>query len=203
MVEEKEMSVSVDEDRDQKEYYLGDSCTKEEFHEVYGKLMATTWRVTPHGKKEPVEVNLLERGWSFGYHKQIGALGTCYRNRKLIKISSKLLLANIGVRAKDFEDTIRHEIGHAINSELGEPMGHGIHWKHYGPQLNFTVSKGCKDIDTPKEKWTLTCKNCGKYYKRFRLTKATKNGAACAVCCKKHNNGRYTEKFKLEITKNY
>lgn len=203
MVEVNEMDIEVDEDRDQLEYYLGDSCTKEEFHEVFGKLMATTWKVIPYGKTESVEINLLERGWSFGYHKQLGALGTCHRREKTIKISSKLLMANIETTAHNFEDTIRHEIGHAINAELGEPRGHGPQWKHYGPQLGYTVMRSSKDVKTPKEKWTLTCNNCGHSYKRFRLTKSVRNGAACAICCKKHNGGKWTDKFKLTITKNY
>lgn len=197
------MTIEVDTERDQREYYLGDSCTKEEFHEVYGKLMATTWEVVPYGRKDPVKVNLLERGWSFGYHQQLGALGTCYRRSKMIKISERLLLPNLSTSASDFEDTIRHEIAHAINAELGEPRGHGEQWSHYAHQLNFMPSSGCKVINTPKEKWTLACENCGKSYKRFRLSERIKDGAACTACCKKHNNGRYTEKFKLKITKNY
>lgn len=68
--------------------------------------------------------------WSFQYNKRIKkTLGRCFHYRKLIEISYDYAQS---ADQKEVEDTILHEIAHAL---AGPEAGHGPIWKRWAREL--------------------------------------------------------------------
>lgn len=136
--------------------------------------------------------SLLEHGlndWVCGLNNNKRRLGVCKFRKKRIELSRYFITAND-------EDTVRdvilHEIAHAL---VGQGHGHDSVWKAKAAsigcetkcQKEVTINAPCK--------YKLVCPNCGREVPVYRERKRI---PACGICCKKHNNGRYTDKYKLE-----
>ena len=176
-----------------------DSITMDGFHKLYSKLMHKTWTV------DNQEFNLIELGWKMMYNSRKRALGVCKHNsftgKKEIHISKVLLAKNINDNAREFEDTVRHEIAHAIDFQTRQRSSHCEIWKNIAVQVGARP-EGCKKVNSADYKWTGTCPNCGKDSHRHVLRGNAKY-SACAKCCNANNQGMYTSKYQLEWTKNF
>jgi predicted SprT family Zn-dependent metalloprotease len=163
-------------------------------------------------KKLMHEFNLFPRCWRFEFDNSKSRFGCCHTRKKLITLSRHIVQLNSQI---DVEDTIRHEIAHALVTEdkltfhaknpFSSDFGrrsisrrdiHGADWK---AKCLITGAKPerCYDgavVVAPKGNWTATCPNCGKvvHYHR-RSTKSSPT--ACYECCKNFNHGRWSEKF--------
>jgi predicted SprT family Zn-dependent metalloprotease len=196
---------------DQKEFKFkeGDSTTLNEFNELFKKLFARTWVVNGQ------EFHLPSLGWDMGYNSRKQSLGIIsYRGKrnyttrevtlhdKMVYISKVLLSQNLD-KAADFEDTIRHEIAHAIDVEIRGKSYHDNHWKMICRELGADDTRLHEGfLNKPKGKYTLTCPNpdCDVVNERYRKVKRV---PACGKCCKKYSGGNFDPKYRFEVTQNY
>lgn len=164
-----------------------------EFTNLFKNLMNVDWVV---GSKI---YNLIELGWSMGWNNRKTALGVCKLRSKKIEISRYLLELNLD-NPSEFEDTIRHEIAHAIEVEMRGTSSHGRIWKRI---CGYTLANPTRTCENPLDvgdthTYELVCPNCAKTDKYFRKPKANK---ACYECCTKHSNGRFSEDYRLVLKK--
>jgi predicted SprT family Zn-dependent metalloprotease len=82
-----------------------------------------------------INYNLNNLGWTFaGFDKSIKRLGICYSNKKQIGLSKKMCELRI---EKEIDQTIRHEIGHAIDTEIRGYSSHDFKWKNIAQQCGY------------------------------------------------------------------
>ena len=139
--------------------------------------------------------------WKFEFNNAKKAFGSCQygSNTHTIKLSRPLTRLN---SVEQVTDTILHEIAHALDVEQRGFSNHDKNW------VRIATSIGCngqqyyydKEVNTPLAKYTLKCNNCGHESDRHRKVKRT---YACGSCCNKHNNGRYSDEYALELIQNY
>jgi hypothetical protein len=55
------------------------------------------------------------------------------------------------------------------------------------------------EVNLPKSKYSLICNSCGYSTPRHRKISST---YACTDCCNKHNNGRFTREYALQLVVN-
>jgi predicted SprT family Zn-dependent metalloprotease len=109
---------------------------------------------------------LLVRDWTFkvDYQTKNRRLGQCRYGSKEIGLSAWYIET-----AEDsvVEDTIRHEIAHALaNIEFG-CMGHGPEWKAMCKRTGACPSRMKLSQSIPaRERYKATCNKCGKVFKR-------------------------------------
>lgn len=99
-------------------------------------------------------------------HKTTRILGRCWYNRKHIELSARY------VRRSDeavIEDTIRHEIAHAL---AGHSAGHGPLWKQWCLKVGAKPQR-CKHESEIKsvKRYVAECPNCGITHQRDRVAR--------------------------------
>jgi predicted SprT family Zn-dependent metalloprotease len=134
-------------------------------------------------------------GWSFGFDRALCRLGKCYRNKRRITLSWNYVCLN---PAADIQDTVLHEIAHALVPYTVERKPHGPIWR------KTALAIGCNGEVTgnaimpqprmPKHIYTYACINCGREGRRRRRFQGV-----CGSCCKKYNQGKYDARFKLRL----
>ena len=129
--------------------------------------------------------NLIQKygliGWSFEInYRAKNRLGCCKYGPKVIELSAWCL--NGGVTEGKAEDTILHEVAHAI---AGHTAKHGPVWKaacrRIGADPTRLAAKSTI-VNAPKEKYKILCCGCkstiGKRHRRSNLSRYRSN------CCK-------------------
>lgn len=165
----------------------------EEFNLLFDTLMIRTWEVDGY------TYNLANLDWNWGYNTNVTRLGVCRGKQKSIEISKALLMENLSTGAKEFEDTIRHEIAHAIDVEINGHSSHGRKWKLICLQVGAKPIRCSKQINSPEGKYTVKCDNCNHTSQAYRKRRGK---AACSKCCNQYNRGRYSEKYILRFIPN-
>jgi predicted SprT family Zn-dependent metalloprotease len=177
-----------------------DSVTIDEFHKLYSKLMHTTWTV------DKQEFNLIKLGWKMLYNNRKRALGLCrfngFTGKKEIYISKALLSKNKSEHAREFEDTIRHEIAHAIDFQIRQRSSHCEIWKSIAVQVGAKPDGDMDIIKSVDSKWTGLCNTCSKRVARHILRDNARN-SACSKCCSEYNDGEWDSKYLLTWVKNF
>jgi len=165
----------------------GYTTTMQEFKDLFKQLMATTW---VHNNKE---YNLTNLGWSMGFNDNKSSLGKCFTSRKRIEISKGLLIKNFD-KASKFEDTIRHEIAHAIDTEIRGRSSHDYIWKLICLSVGAEPTRVNKiRLVKPQGKYTATCNGCGAISQAYRKPKITRS---CGSCSKGSFNVKYVMYYK-------
>lgn len=177
--------------RDSLSFKNKNSITVVEFTKLFKDLMNVDWVV---GTKT---YNLIELGWTLGWNNRKTSLGVCKLRSKKIEISKFLLKLNLD-KPSEWEDTIRHEIAHAIEVEMRGVSSHGRIWKRI---CGYTLANPTRTCDNPLDvgnghKFELVCPNCEASTKYFRKPKVNK---ACGECCNTHNFGRFSEDYRLVL----
>lgn len=103
-------------------------------------------------------------GYKLVFNKSRAAAGLCYFHKKTIEISI-FFLKSSKIKDTDVEDTVLHEISHAI---AGWDAAHGPEWK------DVALSLGCSGnvcsehfLEKHDYRYTLRCgKGCRKYVNR-------------------------------------
>lgn len=170
-----------------------DSITKIEFNNLFDLLMLRTWEVDGY------HYNLANLNWSWGYNTNKSRLGVCRSRQKSIEISTFLLHPNLATGAKEFEDTIRHEIAHAIDVEVNGSSSHGRQWQRIAIQVGAKPTRCSKRIETGKGKYTVKCTTCNHEEQAHRKRRGA---SACGKCCRKYAGGRYDKRFILQFIEN-
>lgn len=107
-------------------------------------------------------------------------------SRHFIKIATKL----------EVMDTILHEIAHVY---AGSKAGHSWRWKQHARKLGATPKATTIPQRPIKGKYKFICTYCGSASYMHRLPKKTANAdRACAKCCHKYNNGKFSEKYLVK-----
>lgn len=140
--------------------------------------------------------NLQQLGWTFKFNNAKKALGTCKRLSKTIELSKYIIADNIDIDI--WEDTLKHEIAHAIDIEQRDYSNHGPEWIHIAKQVGCDTSpvyKG-KKLKSGDSKYIFKCDTCGDITPAYKKRKKI---SACRLCCNTYNNGKFTEKYALEL----
>lgn len=157
------------------------------------------------------EWDLTEKGWTFRWdNRSKKTLGRCWLfdrqgNPKVIELSSKVWLEvpEEELPEGQLEDTMLHEIAHALDFEERGKSDHGAIWKGWASHVGADPSRTC---EMPEKickllfGWMRKCKGCGEEF--YYAGKPRKKSRACRSCCDKHNGGKYSEKYLLEIKRN-
>ena len=152
------------------------------------------------------KISAKQIGYRFEFNNRKQAFGTCHYTQKKISLSLPLCSENLDKIHTNIQNTILHEIAHAFcfyiyGSNLGK--GHGSYWVSIAKQIGCNGNR-CFDsskVNMPKSKYTLICDTCGNQTPKHKLTSRI-NNFACGKCCNQHNNGKFTEKYKLRLVEN-
>lgn len=144
--------------------------------------------------------NLKELGWIFKFNKRKKSLGMCNAKLKYISLSEHFVKIN-NTNKEIWNDTIKHEVAHAIDFEIRNYSDHSDTWKNIAKQVGCEPENYSDNtLILPDGKYTLKCKTCGLEQTAHRRKK---NKVACAKCCIKHNNGKFSSKYILDIIVNF
>lgn len=114
--------------------------------------------------REVLGESLRQRGWTFGFDRARKCLGVCRPATKRITLSAHLSRT---LPEADVEDTVRHEIAHALDHELHpDRRGRRAHdrtWKALARRCGATPER-CFDGDLPADPaapYATACPSCG------------------------------------------
>lgn len=135
--------------------------------------------------------------WKFELDGGKRRFGMCDHNFRTIRLSRHMAKLNDEDNVKD---TLLHEIAHAL---VGSKAGHGPIWKakciEIGcrPKRCYSTSDGVKEV---QGKFVYRCPgaNC---HREIRHHRQLRRMYACNRCCKKYNNGKFTEQYRLYLTR--
>jgi predicted SprT family Zn-dependent metalloprotease len=164
-------------------------------------LMTEEFTVTFNGRT--VTTSAKKLGYTIELDKRaVRRLGQHRPGRREIGLSVKYLQLNVGVNNADIEDTIRHEIAHAIAYHHFHSKGHDTAWKKVAEQVGAQPNRlrDASTINITPPKYTLSCGTCGATMYRQRIPRS---GAACSNCCSTYNGGRYSSKYELRVKRNH
>ena len=123
--------------------------------------------------------------------------GTAYASKSLITLNPRL---------RDFGDaeidrTLRHELAHLLaHHRAGRRRisPHGREWQQACRDLGLTDEKRCHDLPLPRRQISARhfyrCPHCAVELQRVRPLRGK---SACLACCRRHNGGRYADKFRF------
>ncbi len=142
---------------------------------------------------EELAISLMQKhglkDWKFVFDHAKRRFGACNYTKKTISLSKYLCKIN---SVEEVQDTILHEIAHA----LAPKAGHGPAWKAICKKIGAKPDRtyDAKDVKGIKANYIIYCPNCGYQHERFRRSRKK---YYCASCCKKYNKGRVDERFLL------
>ena len=177
-----------------KEYWYKkeDSTDKESIETLANLLLDTDWLFGCD------YINLADLGWTFVWDNRKTKAGGCMGRKKQICLSLFLFEQNTD-KALGWEDTIRHEIAHAIDHTNRGYNNHDRYWKAVALSVLAAPSSMWKGVLNSKHKYKQMCPNCERVSYRHRLSSRR---PACSSCCQKHNRGRWSEKYVLKTYRN-
>lgn len=136
------------------------------------------------------EHGLDEGGWAFRWDRAKRRLGRCSFSERVISLSKPLAAMN---DEGEVRDTILHEIAHAL---AGPGAGHGAEWKRVARAVGARPEARSATAQAVQHQWQGTCQHCGSKVHRHRLS-AKAHRWACAKCCKRLNNNRWSADYLL------
>lgn len=187
-----------------KEMYFTENraTTLRELKNLANDLLDTTWTIGIYRYQDAKVINLRQLGWRFEFNTRRRAAGLCNYSTKQIFLSEWLVKQNLD-QAIEWENTLRHELAHAIDGAMGGRNGHNKVWKAIARDVLCTAER-CYSTNVIQTKvttkYTLICDSCGKEKASHKVKKSK---TACGDCCRAHNGGRYTDKFVLRQVQNY
>ena len=113
-------------------------------------------------------------GWTFGFDLAPSRAGVCRYNERSINLSVSYCLA---AGRADIEDTILHEIAHAI---VGPRHNHDRVWKAKAREIGC-VGERCHRVQHTVPKWVGECA-CGQRWFRQVLQRRMMSNRVCAKC---------------------
>jgi SprT protein len=123
--------------------------------------------------------------------------GMAYPTKRLIKLNPRLHAFGPG----EIEQTLKHELAHLLaHHRAGRRRisPHGPEWRKACTDLGLVNERRCHDLPLPRRQMTrrhlYQCPGCGLAVHRVRPMRRL---SACLPCCRKHNGGRYDERFRF------
>lgn len=126
------------------------------------------------GLGEPLQ----DRGWTFGFDRARVRLGRCTFRGKTIALGTAHASAGW---TTEVEDTVRHEIAHALDFETRRRSGHDAVWKRWAVRCGATP-RACSraprpdDVDAP---YAGVCPECGHRQPFYRAVVRTYRCPSC------------------------
>lgn len=139
------------------------------------------------------EWGLTEKGWSYVWGNRKSAFGTCRFRPRTIELSLYLLPT---ISDEEAEDTIRHEIAHALDFEQRGTSDHSWRWKAWAVKVGANPER-CGHSDDEegrlavayKSKYRFECPNG--HVRASHRKQAPHRKKSCGKCCP----GRYNPDF--------
>lgn len=130
---------------------------------------------------------------------------------RVIKLSMPLLLESYrtdGLFTPEFEvcglkcetpeaalrEILKHEMIHLWLHELGKPCGHTAEFRAKAKEVGQPRTRHGIALPRASAGWVYVCSHCGQQILRQRRMARL---AACGICCKKHNRGKFHERFLM------
>jgi SprT protein len=116
-------------------------------------------------------------------------------------------LIQLNPRLRDFGDdevdrTLRHELAHLLaHHRAGRRRiaPHGAEWQRACADLGLRDERRCHDLPLPRKQVARPHRyRCPACTVEFARTRPFRRPSACLACCRRHNRGRYDERFRLE-----
>lgn len=127
--------------------------------------------------------------------------GRATYRQKLISLNPRLREHD----AAEINRTLRHELAHLLaqyRAGRRRVLPHGPEWRMACRDLGIGGEKRCHNLPFPIKRrarhFIYKCPNCSLDYPRARLIRRV---VACLACCRRHNRGRFTPKFRLQLLK--
>jgi predicted SprT family Zn-dependent metalloprotease len=155
-----------------------------------------SWDFTPVSSDHPVAKELeREKGiaelarqymdhyglddWTFAFSNDIHTVGWCSYKHKTIKYSKKYTHHDW----KEIEDTLLHEIAHAL---VGPKVkAHGVEWRRKAREVGARPETCAESHVTPKDvpayKYVIKCPTCDRKWYRHRMRRRN-FGSRCPSC---------------------
>ena len=123
--------------------------------------------------------------------------GTAYSGKSLINLNPRLRAFGDA----EIDRTLRHELAHLLaHHRAGRRRisPHGREWQQACRDLGLTDEKRCHDLPLPRRQITARhfyrCPACAVELRRVRPLRGK---SACLACCRRHNAGRYADRFRF------
>ena len=123
--------------------------------------------------------------------------GTAYAGKSLIHLNPRL--SPFG--DAEIDRTLRHELAHLLaHHRAGRRRisPHGREWQQACRDLGLADEKRCHDLPLPRRQISARhfyrCPHCAVELQRVRPLRGK---SACLACCRRHNGGRYADKFRF------
>jgi len=120
----------------------------------------------------------------------------CWRT-KTISLNPKLVEISPG----EVQRTLRHELAHFLAQHRAGRVriaAHGPEWRDACRDLGIPRESRCHNLPFKRSrherKHFYACRECGTTLARVR---PVKKRVACLRCCRKHNAGRYDERYRF------
>ncbi|PAP74164.1 SprT-like domain-containing protein [Rubrivirga marina] len=123
--------------------------------------------------------SLRQRGWTFGFDRARKRLGVCRVRDKRVTLSSHLART---LPEAEVEDTVRHEIAHALDAERRGRTNHDRTWKALARRCGAKPER-CYSGDLPDDPaapYVATCPSCDATLGRYREPATPLRCRACA-----------------------
>ncbi|MDX2080075.1 MAG: SprT-like domain-containing protein [Terrimicrobiaceae bacterium] len=119
---------------------------------------------------------------------------------RMVVLNPKL----VEISAAEVQRTLRHELAHLLAQHTAgrrRIAAHGREWREACELLGIPNEPRCHDLPFKRRKverkFFYACQHCGTILARVRRPSRP---IACVKCCRKHNNGRYHERFRFRPT---
>jgi predicted SprT family Zn-dependent metalloprotease len=115
-------------------------------------------------------------------------------------------LVTLNPRLRDFgpdevDRTLRHELAHLLahfRAGRRRISAHGPEWQQACRDLGLHDEKRCHTLPLPRRQMQprhfYRCLACSQELKRVRPLRGK---TACLACCRKHNGGKYDDRFRF------
>ena len=181
-------------------YSVNTQTSVEEITAFANELLAVSWEM-----RSVVSINgtynLKDLGWGFEFNAHKTSVGLCSPRRRMISISKNFFDINMD-KSHDWEDTLRHEIAHALDGQMRGTSDHSEIWKMTAKQVLCDATRTTGAFERGDSKYLIVCPNCDKQVAAHKKQSPT---SACGECCKKYNGNRFSPKYiyKLIINPTY
>jgi SprT protein len=127
------------------------------------------------------------------------AAGRADYRAKLISLNPRLC----DHHAPEIERTLRHELAHLLaqfRAGRRRILPHGPEWREACRDLGIGNERRCHELPFPvrnlARRYLYQCPHCRRNFPRVRQLR---RAVACYACCRAHNHGRFTARFRLQL----